>query len=48
VLEIAAHNDWEIHQIDVKNVYLNAELIKMIYMKQLPGFASPRSEGQVC
>jgi len=48
VLAIAVHNDWEIHQIDVKNTYLNAELTKMIYMKQLPGFAPPGSEGQVC
>jgi len=48
VLAIAAYNDWEIHQIDVKNTYLNTELTETIYMKQLPSFSPPRSEGQVC
>jgi len=48
VLEIAAHNDWEIHQIDVRNAYLNVELTETIYMKQPPGFAPPRGKGQVC
>jgi len=48
VLAIAAYNDWEIHQIDVKNTYLNVELTEMIYMKQPPGFTPPGSEGQVC
>jgi hypothetical protein len=32
VLSIAAHRDWEIHQIDVKSAYLNAELHDDIYM----------------
>jgi len=48
VLAIATYNDWEIHQIDVKNAYLNAELTETIYMKQPPSFSPPGSEGQVC
>jgi hypothetical protein len=32
VLAIAAHCDWEIHQIDIKSAYLNVELKDTIYM----------------
>jgi hypothetical protein len=37
-LSIAAHRNWEIHQIDVKSAYLNAELHDNIYMHALPGY----------
>ena len=47
VLALAAHNDWEVHQVDVKNAYLNARLTEMIYMRQPPGFMPPGNEGQV-
>jgi len=42
------HNDWEVHQVDVKNAYFNTELAEVIYMKQPPGFTLPGSEMQVC
>src|SRR5882724_3216874 len=48
VLALIAHNDWEVHQVDVKNLYLNARLSKMIYMGQLLGFTPHGSKGQVC
>jgi hypothetical protein len=32
LLTLAATNDWEIHQADVKNAYLNAPLTETIYM----------------
>jgi hypothetical protein len=32
VLTIAAHRDWEIHQVDIKSAYLNAALKDTIYM----------------
>jgi len=44
VLALIAHNDWEVHQVDVKNVYLNARLTKMIYMRQLLSF-TPWEQG---
>ena len=47
VLALATHNDWEVHQVDIKNVYLNAKLTEMIYMRQPPGFMTPGNEGQV-
>ncbi|CAA7269035.1 unnamed protein product [Cyclocybe aegerita] len=51
VLTIAAMNDFEIHQIDIKGAYLNGVLTsgKVIYMRQPPGYAVPRtSRTQVC
>lgn len=38
---MAAHLDFELHQIDIKGAYLNGELTsrEVIYMKQPPGFA---------
>ena len=41
ILALAASQDWEIHQIDFKNAYLNGELDEEIYMKQPPGFEQP-------
>ena len=39
VLAMAARNDMEIHQVDVKSAYLNGEFEEkeVIYMKQPPG-----------
>jgi len=48
VLALATHNDWEVHQVDMKNTYLNAKLTETIYMRQPPGFATPGDERQVC
>jgi hypothetical protein len=33
ILTIAAHRDWEIHQIDIKSTYLNAALKDTIYIR---------------
>jgi hypothetical protein len=38
VLTIAAHCDWEIHQVDITSAYLNAALKDTIYMGALPGY----------
>jgi hypothetical protein len=32
ILAIAAHCNWEIHQINIKSAYLNVELKETIYM----------------
>ena len=48
VLSIAAVNDYEIHQIDIKGAYLNGILTsdEVIFMKQPPGYTE--SPGKVC
>jgi hypothetical protein len=38
ILANAASQGWEIHQIDVKNMYLNAELNEDVYMRPPPGY----------
>jgi len=48
VLALAAIHNWEVHQIDVKNVYLNAELTEKVYMAQLPSLSKAGQEGKVC
>ncbi|KAJ3473654.1 hypothetical protein NLI96_g12893 [Meripilus lineatus] len=44
ILALAARNDWEIHQMDVKSAYLNGTLDEVIYMKQPEGFIEPGKE----
>ena len=50
VLAMAAAEDMELHQIDIKGAYLNGELTERetIYMSQPPGYHAPDSVGQVC
>jgi hypothetical protein len=46
VMSIATHCDWEIHQIDVKSAYLNAQLHDDIYMCTPPGYGLMRKNGE--
>ena len=48
LLAMAARNDWEIEQMDVKSAYLNGTLDEKVYMRQPPGFAEPGQEHKVC
>ena len=38
----------EIHQMDVKTVFLNGDLEEEIYLEQPEGFIVPRQEQKVC
>ena len=38
LLVLATLEDWEIHQLDIKSVFLNGMLDKEIYMEQPQGF----------
>ena len=48
VLAIAALQNLEIHQMDVKTAFLNGDLDEKIYMDQPDGFIAPEQEKKVC
>jgi len=50
VLAIAAEEDLELHQINIKGAYLNGELTEkeQICMKQPPGYQAEGAGGKIC
>ncbi|XP_039170323.1 uncharacterized protein LOC120294339 [Eucalyptus grandis] len=46
LLSLAAAFDWPLHQLDVKNAFLNGDLEEEVFMSLPPGFAE--TEGKVC
>ena len=48
VLALAAQNNLEVHQMDVKSAFLNGELNENLYVTQPEGFAISGKENLVC
>jgi len=48
VLHIGTTLDWDIHQMDVKTVFLHGNLGEEVYMEQLEGGKEPGKESWVC
>ena len=48
MITLATRFGWLMIQLDVKSVYLNGKLDKVIYMHQSPGTAAPGKEHLVC
>jgi hypothetical protein len=48
LLALAALENWEIHQMDVKSAFLNGVLNEEIYMEQPQGFVAAGQENKVC
>ncbi|GJR97224.1 ribonuclease H-like domain-containing protein [Tanacetum coccineum] len=48
VLSLALSRNWPIHQLDVKNAFLNGDLSETVYMYQPPGFLDARFPHHVC
>ncbi|GJY86538.1 ribonuclease H-like domain-containing protein [Tanacetum coccineum] len=48
VLSLVVSHKWPIHQLDVKNAFLNGDLSETVYMYQPPGFVNARFPNHVC
>jgi transposase InsO family protein len=48
LLALAAHHDYELHQMDVVSAYLNGDLDEEIYMAQPEGYGSAGTDQLVC
>ncbi|GLU00649.1 hypothetical protein SLE2022_179980 [Rubroshorea leprosula] len=48
VLTLALSKSWPIHQLHVKNAFLNGHLSEPVYMSQPPGFVDPQYPDRVC
>jgi hypothetical protein len=48
ILALATHNNWHLHQINVKGAFLNGTLSEVVYMRQPPGYEVPGHENWVC
>jgi hypothetical protein len=47
LLVLAAHEEWEIHQMDVKSTFLNGDVNEEVFVLQPPIFVRTGSENQV-
>ena len=48
IMTLVVHYDLELHQMDVKTVFLNGDIEKTIYMVQLENFVSGDTKSMVC
>ena len=48
LISLAINLDWELHQYDIKNAFLNGKLEEEIYIQIPPGYENYRNKGKVC
>ena len=47
-ISLAATHGWDLHQLDIKNVFLQGDLVEEVYMKHPPRFVAQGEIGRVC
>ncbi|MCO5554453.1 hypothetical protein L7F22_007983 [Adiantum nelumboides] len=48
IVALAAHKDWNVHQLDIKTAFINGDLHEEVYVLQPPGFVKKGAENKVC
>ena len=47
-ISLGATYNWDLHQLDIKNVFLHGDLQEEVYMEQPLGFIAQGEIGKVC
>ena len=47
-ISFVASYGWDLHQLDIRNVFLHGDLQEEVYMEQPPGFVAEGEIGKVC
>ena len=47
-ISLATTYNWDLHQLDIKNVFLHGDLQEEVYMEQPPGFVAQGEIRKVC
>jgi hypothetical protein len=48
IMTLMAHYDLELHQMNIKTIFLNGDLLENVYMAQAKGFAVKGKEHMGC
>ena len=47
-ISLAATHGWDLHQLDIKNVFLHGDFAEEVYMEQPPKLVSQGEIGRIC